>query len=183
MYAKTLRADAASNITRILDAARRAFGDPDTTVALSHIAQEAGVAAATLYRHFPSRQRLAEAVYARLFRAEIDPLFARLAKSDAPREAMRQIAEEISDVIRRERGLMLALGTLGPATAELLEDRRELLEGLVQRGQKAGNIRADITADDIVLLLGVLASASALLEVKPDQRRRRTDLLLDALRP
>lgn len=183
MEPKAIRADAVSNITRILDAARQVFASGDGGGALSRVAQEAGVAAATLYRHFPNRQRLAQAVYARVFRAEIDPLLARLAGGDAPRAAMLQIAEEIAEVARRERGLVLSLDDLGTVTAELLEDRAEFFEGLVVRGQLAGNLRSDISGSDVPQLLGMLASASALMDHEPETRRRYLSLMLDAVRP
>ena len=183
MDLKALRADAFSNVTRILDAARRVFATGDGTGTLTKIAQEAGVGVATLYRHFPNRQTLARAVYERLFVSEIEPLLAKLEGGDAPRRALLDLAERIADVARRERGLVASLGGLGPVTVDLLARHRAAFDDLVARGQAAGHVRADLTGADVPHLLAMLASGIAVLDVDTDVRRRYLGLLLDALEP
>ena len=184
MDLRTMRGDAISNVTRILDAARHVFATGDGTGPLERIAREAGVGIATLYRHFPNRQTLAEAVYERLFVSEIEPLLARLVEStEFPRQALVDVAERIADIARRERGLVASLGGLGTATAALLARHRATFDDLVERGKAAGHLRADLSGADVPHLLAVFASGTAVLDVDDGTRRRYLTLLLDALAP
>lgn len=182
MDLRTMRTDAVSNVTRILDAARRVFATGDGSGTLDKIAREAGVGIATLYRHFPNRQSLAEGVYERIFVAEIEPLLTRLT-TGAPRQALLEVAERIADVARRERGLVASLGSLGSATSGLLARHRETFDELVARGRATGQLRDDVTGDDVPHLLAMFASGTAVLDVDPTTRRRYLGLLLDALAP
>ncbi|MDQ7904801.1 helix-turn-helix domain-containing protein [Phytohabitans sp. ZYX-F-186] len=179
----TLRIDAFSSITRILDAARRVFATGDGAGTLDRIAREAGVGIATLYRHFPNRQTLARAVYERIFTEEIQPILAQISDGDAPRPVLLDVAERLSDIAQRERGLVSSIGNLTEATTELLQRSTEAITPIVQRAQQAGTIRPDIDADDIPHLLAMVAAALGVLDADRTTRRRYLSLLLDALNP
>ncbi|MBU4215490.1 MAG: TetR/AcrR family transcriptional regulator [Actinobacteria bacterium] len=183
MDVRTMRADAVASVTRILDAARRVFQSGDGNRTLDRIAQEAGVGIATLYRHFPNRQSLAEGVYQRLFAQEIEPLLLQVEAADGSHRSLLALAERIVEITRRERGLVASLGDLGETTVDLLRPHRERFEELVARGHAAGNLRPELAGSDLPRLVAMLASAGLVLDVDEAERRRYLHLLLDGLRP
>jgi AcrR family transcriptional regulator len=183
MPPRSLRADAVSNVTRILDAAREVFVSTGGTGPLSRVAEEAGVAAATLYRHFPTRQRLANAVYRRVIATDIEPLLISLEGSDAPREAMFQIAQRITEIALREREVVVSMDDVVTVTVEALKEHQDFFERLVARGQSAGSLRRELRASDIPVILAILVSAAALIDVDPETHRRYLGFVLDALGP
>ncbi|MFJ4436081.1 TetR/AcrR family transcriptional regulator [Streptomyces sp. NPDC088923] len=179
------RADALRNRAKLVDAARAAFaaasrGGPEAT--LEGIAKAAGVGIGTLYRHFPDRDALVEAVYA----AELDAIVeaaAGLAASEPPEEALRAWIGRYGDFVAAKRGMADTLrsafhaGRLAPSTTRARVS--EALGLLLDAGAKAGVLRADVRADDVTaLLLGVFLSAGPHGEQTP----RLLDLVLDALR-
>jgi AcrR family transcriptional regulator len=181
---RALRSDALSSVARILEAARRVFASGDGTGTLDRIAREAGVGIATLYRHFPNRQRLADAVYEHIYAQEIEPLLARLADSaDAPRLVMLDVAERLAEVIQRERGLAASMTDMTDMTSKMLRRSMELLEPVLYRAQEAGAIRPDIEPADIPGILAMLAAALGALNADQPTRRRYLNILLDAFDP
>ncbi|CAN5293636.1 TetR/AcrR family transcriptional regulator [soil metagenome] len=183
MRVGALRSDARSSISRIIEAARRVFASGDGSGTLSRIADEAGVGVATLYRHFPSRQALAHAVYERIFSTEIEPLFVELAKSNAPRAMLLDVAERLVTVVQNEKGLVSSIGNLTEATTVFLRRSSEPLRAVVARAQAAGSIRSDIDAEDIPNILAVAVTGLAVLGSDKATRRRYLSLLLDAMSP
>jgi AcrR family transcriptional regulator len=178
------RSDAFSSVARILEAARRVFASGDGQGTLDRIAQEAGVGIATLYRHFPSRQRLADAVYERVFAEEIAPVLERLVGSgDAPRPVLLDVAERLADIMRRERGLVASIGDVTEATSRLLRGSTDILEPVLRRAQDAGTIRPDLEPADIPSLLAMVAAALGVLDADRPTRRRYLNILLDAFNP
>jgi AcrR family transcriptional regulator len=181
---RALRSDALSSVARILEAARRVFASGDGTGTLDRIAREAGVGIATLYRHFPNRQRLADAVYEHIYAEEIEPLLARLGENaDAPRLVMLDVAERLAEVIQRERGLAASMSDMTETTSRMLRRSMELLEPVLLRAQEAGTIRSDIEPADIPGILAMLAAALGVLNADPPTRRRYLNILLDAFDP
>jgi AcrR family transcriptional regulator len=175
-----LRTDARTSIGRILDAARRLLGEA-RGVPLSQIAQEAGVGIATLYRHFPNRQTLARAVLDSVFDDEAGPLLAEFTSSDASREDLLVVTERLMAILRRERGLVMEVGDAVGVVEHLL-GRDGRLATTVQRAKAAGNLRPDLEAEDLPVLLAALATGPALLAAGP-AGRRYLSYLLDGLNP
>jgi len=183
MASESLRADAFSSISRIIEAARRVFATGDGAGALSRIAQDAGVGIATLYRHFPNRQALAHAVYDRIFSNEIAPLLAEFENGDAPRSVLLDLTERLADIADRERGLVGSLGNFTEVTAEFLTRDLDVFGPVVAKAQAAGNLRPDITASDIPKILALMVAGLGVLGDDRAARRRYLSLLLDALNP
>lgn len=183
MDVKTMRTDAVASIGRILEAAWHVFGTDAGTGTLEKIAHEAGVGIATLYRHFPSRQVLARAVYERLFVTEIEPLLRRAEAGDGRHEELLDVAMGIVQVGRRERGVVTSIGDLTAATTELLADHLHQFDALVGRGKAAGNLRADLEGKDVAHVLAMFATGAVALSVDALALRRYLGMLLDGLQP
>lgn len=179
----SMRSDAVSNVARIVEAARRVFATGDGTGPLSRVARDAGVGVATLYRHFPDRESLASAVYAHVFATEIEPALATFGRHGVSREALLDVAERISDVVAHQPGLIAAMSDITETTRDLLRHRMETMAPTLRASQEAGNIRPDITPEDLPVLIALVATAFAGTSLDPPARRRYLGLLLDALSP
>ncbi|MGF2952132.1 TetR/AcrR family transcriptional regulator [Mycobacterium sp. THU-M116] len=183
MAQRTLRADAFDSITRILAAARTVFAAEDGSGAFKRIATEAGVGIATVYRHFPTREALAQAVYDNLFTTEIAPLISEFERSDTPREVLLDMAENLLTVLDRQRGLVLSLGNMAHVTAELFTRNIDTIGPAVTRAQHAGTLRPDLRGTDIPPLFAMVVSGLQGIHLDHPTRRRYLSLLLDGLNP
>ncbi|WP_105968069.1 TetR/AcrR family transcriptional regulator [Streptomyces geranii] len=180
---KPVRADAARNRTRLLDAARVAFASEEP-VSLKRIAQETGVGIATLYRHFPTREALVEAIYQQELAqlcADAEALLATRGPDDALRGWMDRFADcastrrETTDALRAV--LVSDIGTVSRARDRL----RAAVQGILDAGAATGTLRDDVRAEDIVVtLVGMFTTTS--LAGGRDQLGRMFDLLMDAVR-
>ncbi|WP_235189365.1 MULTISPECIES: TetR/AcrR family transcriptional regulator [Mycolicibacterium] len=177
------RTDAYANESRILAAAREVFAEHGAAATLTQIAAHAGVGNATLYRHFPNRQALAAAVYEDAFATDVEPVILALIDSDAPREAFIDVIERLAELMYLQRPLLPSLDHLTELTSKLFNRKRELLETLVTQGQAAGDLRADLTVDDVPTFVAMVTAASVALDQPPQLRRRYLSLMLDALNP
>jgi AcrR family transcriptional regulator len=183
--ARALRSDAARNRDTLLAAATRAFATADEEPSMRAIAREADVGIATLYRHFPTRESLVDAVYQDQVKRLT--LGAReLLQQLAPAKAMRRWMDLFADWLATKHGMLSTLLAM-VESGEIVhaETRAELLEAIttiLDAGRAAGDLRADVTAEDIAAsLLGILTVAG-----KPDnqaQASRLLNLLMDGLRP
>lgn len=179
------RADAQRNRERILEAARLAFACGGAQASLDDIARQAGVGPGTLYRHFPARKALLEAVY----RAELEKLAAAaqtLAGTRPPVEALRAWLLLFVDAVAAKQ-------IIAPALNSLVEDHKKTFEasyarmhdalrGLVTRAVKRGDIRRDLDPVDLLRALVGVANVSA----SPDWQqsaRRLVDILIAGSRP
>ncbi len=175
------RSDAFANIARIVAAARRVFAREGASATLSQVAAEAGVSDATLYRHFPNRQALAAAVYEDVFNSEVTP--AVLALSESPPEAYIDALAQLEDVMSAQRPLLASLDDLASLTAEMILRDRELFEDVLMHAQARGNLRTDLTADEVATFVAMITTASVAMNHPAPQRRRYLGLMVDALSP
>jgi len=174
------RADARRNREKLLAAARDAFTAADDTVALEAIARDAGVGIGTLYRHFPTRQALLEAVYV----DEVEAM-ARAAADLAelpPWDALSQWLHQYVGFAATKRALNEALMETDPDSNVLLTCRTAIAgagTALVERAQRAGVVRSDTTFMDVVRMVGAIAMVPT---EDPEQTQRLLELALDGLR-
>jgi len=179
------RADAQRNRERILEVAKEAFTRSGASASLDDIAKEAGVGAGTLYRHFPTRDALLEAVY----RTEVEKLAAaeqKFAQAMTPVEALRSWMLLFVDYIATKQIIAPALNTFVGGPSKLYEGSRAKIKGaidsLVKRAIKSGEIRRDLEPFDLLrALIGVSNVASG-----PDWQqsaRRLVDILISGSRP
>ncbi|HEV7979296.1 TetR/AcrR family transcriptional regulator [Amycolatopsis sp.] len=182
--ARPLRADAQINHDRLLDAAALAFAKDGAEASLKAIAQDAGVGIGTLYRRFPTRDRLVEATYrnevARICAAAPD-----LLKASPAVEALRVWMDQFIDFLATKRGMAEALRAVLVADGELRMRTRDLLTdalaALLKAGAAENAIRQDVEPDDVLMGLGGVALIAG-EPAQRDQARRLLDLLVDGLK-
>ncbi|WP_338735677.1 helix-turn-helix domain-containing protein [Asticcacaulis sp. DW145] len=153
-----LRADAQRNRERILAAAEEVFVEQGANIALEEVAKRAGVGIGTLYRRFPTREELLAAAYSARFEAFAETSLSRDGKLD-PLTALRLYLEELVQHSSVYRGLAASLGTvLAVGTPGCVATSNEGVR-LLDRGQKAGVVRSDISFDDIVCVVMAISMA------------------------
>jgi AcrR family transcriptional regulator len=156
-----LRADARRNRDRLIAAARDAFAEHGAEASLDEIARRAGVGPGTLYRHFPTRLALIEAVY----RDGVEALCAEardLMSSPAPSEAFAAWLRSFLTYAGAKRGLATALMAITgedrpPVFAACHEMIREAGDALLARAQEAGAVRPDVQLWDLLKLVSGIA--------------------------
>lgn len=182
---RPIRADARRNREKLITVAREAFAAADDTVPLESIAREAEVGIGTLYRHFPTREALVEAVYA----AELDDVTTSaptLLDQFPPDVALRAWLDRYAAFIVTKRGMAATLRAgwaSGRITTPTTRQRiTATIATILTRGAEEGSLRADVAPDDVTtMLLGVFLSTAA--SDTPEQTGRLLDLVIDALRP
>ncbi|GAA2856130.1 TetR/AcrR family transcriptional regulator [Pseudonocardia halophobica] len=181
----TLRADAERNRRALVAAARAVFGEQGLQAPIDEIARRAGVGNATLYRRFPSRRALVAAVFAERLADFARAAEEALAEPD-PWTGFRAYVLTVLRMQAADRGLADLLTLSVPAEPELeaLRGRVEAgLAELVDRAQRSGDLRADVTPEDLPLLL--MANAGLVhrtAEAAPHAWERLAAFLLDGLR-
>lgn len=179
------RADAQRNRERILEVAKDAFAKSGVNTSFDDIAREAGVGPGTLYRHFPTRDALLEAVY----RSEVERLAAaqqRFAESMPPVEALRAWMMLFVDYIATKQIIAPALNTIVGGPSKLFDGTRaqiqNAIDALVKRAIKSGDIRKDLEPFDLLrALIGVANVASS--PGWQQSAKRLVDILISGSRP
>ena len=182
--AKRPRADAERNRTRLLDAARTAFASGQDPVTLDQIARDAGVGIGTLYRHFPTREALIEAVY----RKELGDLCASagdLLRTQSPDRALRAWMSRFADYVAAKREMADAIrAVFASGTVTVSQARDELaaaVQTILDAGAADGTLRADVRPQDVVAMIVGIFTATSIAGGR-EQLERMFDLLMDALR-
>jgi AcrR family transcriptional regulator len=182
--ARKPRADSARNRQLLVDTAKTAFAQVGLEVSLEEIARRAGVGIGTLYRHFPSREAVVEAV----FRHEVEQLaeaVPRLLESSPPAEALHQWMHLFVDYIATKRLIAPSLSAAVARTPSLYTSSTELImqaiSTLVKRAVESGAVREDIDPGD--LLRGMVGVSYGNTDPSWEASARRLiDLLMDGLR-
>ncbi|MDQ0758798.1 AcrR family transcriptional regulator [Streptomyces canus] len=170
----------------LVEAAHEVFTEQGLEAPLDVIARRAGVGNATLYRHFPSRAALVDAVFR-------DPLTGTMAAGEQARaaadpwEGLVGYMEAVFAVLATDRGTndLMTTHLEGVESLQAVHaHNRATMELLLRRGCKAGSIRADVTTEDVLFALAALGRAvpSLATAVGPEAWRRPLALLLDGLR-
>ncbi|WP_336765044.1 TetR/AcrR family transcriptional regulator [Paenibacillus sp. USHLN196] len=180
---RPVRADAQRNINALLQSAMTVFATSGVDAPVREIAEKAGVGVGTLYRHFPQRSDLIEAV----FRQEVDACAdaaEELSAQYEPGEALARWMQRYVDFIAAKRGLAAALHSGNPAyeTLPAYFDKRlnPALRTLLETAAAAGEVRADVEPDDLLRAVASLSAAGH--KSNPMQARQMVALLVDGLR-
>src|SRR6201986_3932468 len=150
------RADALRNRERVLEAAKAVFSAGRPAASLEAVAREAGVGIGTLYRHFPTRESLYEAVYRREVE-QLGELAEELKSEPSPVDALRRWLRSNVEFVATKKGMSAALALAAQANSELMAfsyDRlTKAIGDLLDRAVKAGEIRGDVGPDDLLRAL------------------------------
>jgi AcrR family transcriptional regulator len=175
------RADARRNYEKVLGAAREAFAEGGESTALEAIARRAGVGIGTLYRHFPTRQALLEAVYV----GEVEDICRTAAELDDadPWEALNTWFEQFLGYMATKQALAAELLNYLDRDNELFKVSRTALwaagEPLLTRAQEAGVVRPDVTIGDVIpMVMGIAKVPTG----DPEQNAHMLRIALDGLR-
>jgi AcrR family transcriptional regulator len=179
---RPMRADARRNYERLVAAAREVFAQEGGGASMDAIARQAGVGVGTLYRHFPKRIDLVEAVY----RTDVDTLVDTAEEAVAELEPWPAVVTFLEAFVRYAQGKRTFLNELREAfdkNPELRLDMLERVEGSMQlvigRAQDAGAVRTDVSGHDVMQLVGPMCTNASLSE---DQSVRLLGMILDGLR-
>jgi len=181
LIARPKRADARRNYDKVLAAAREAFAEGGESTSLEEIARRAGVGIGTLYRHFPNRQALLEALYV----GEVEEMCRSAAElnSSDPWEALVSWFEGFTAYMATKRALAAELLNYLDQDAELFKLCRTSLfsagEPLLKRAQEAGVVRPDIEIGEVIQMVGAIGKMPA---SDPAQVERILRVALDGLR-
>jgi AcrR family transcriptional regulator len=175
------RADARRNYEKVLAAAREAFAEGGESTALEEIARRAGVGIGTLYRHFPNRQALLEALYV----GEVEEMCRSATALDTgdPWEALIGWFESFTSYIATKRALAAELQNYLDQDAPLFQVCRTSLfeagEPLLKRAQEAGVVRGDVSIGEVIQMV---VSIGKMPTGDPKQNEHMLRVALDGLR-
>jgi AcrR family transcriptional regulator len=179
------RVDVRRNRMRLLDAMRRTLARRGVDVSMREVAREAGVGVATLYRHFPTRDELLDAVLEDVFE-ELGAAGDRALQEGDAWVGFTRFVEETLALKARNRGLKDVIETRqrGRQRAAAMRRRiRPVLAKLVERAQSQGALRADFAPQDVWLLFwGSDRVIELTTDVAPELWRRQLGFVLDGLR-
>jgi AcrR family transcriptional regulator len=180
-----LRKDAERNRQRIIDAARQVFADQGVHAPVEEIARQAGVGVGTVYRRFPDRTELVEAVFLERAQRYLVAAQEALGHPD-PWEGFRSYLERLRAMQAEDQVVTDVLTLDLPASTAFQQLRKRLYatqNRLIRAAQEQGTLRADFVPEDVVLLL--IANAAIIDRVGaevPESSPRFFALALDALR-
>jgi AcrR family transcriptional regulator len=177
-------ADAERNRLRLLEAAQAAFTTASEPVTLEQVARDAEVGIGTLYRHFPTREALVEAVY----RKELEALCAGAAGLLAalpPERALRAWMDRFADYVTAKREMGEAIAAVFASGAVTVSQARAQMtvatQAILEAGIADGTLRADVRPEDVVAMIVGCFTATSIAGGR-EQLKRMFDLLTDAVR-
>jgi AcrR family transcriptional regulator len=178
---RPLRQDAARNRERLLTAAAETFAQAGPEASVEQIAAAAGVGMGTLYRRFPTKQALIDALATDLLCRMLD--LGRTALATDADEAFETFLVQAMEAQYAHRGCLPQVWD-SLATSELQAEVTDIVKALLQQAQRVGSVRTDVTHGDIRLIFfglrGVLESSA---DVAPEAWRRHLELVMAGLRP
>jgi AcrR family transcriptional regulator len=177
----TLRRDAARNRSKILAAARASFDEYGVDVGVEVIAQRAGVGVGTLYRRFPTKELLIEAVVAEVLDAVLSAAESAL-EHESPADGFSEFIRAVGWLQFEHAGCLTRLWN--NTTGDVRDQIEAASRALLTRAQQAGAVRPDLVYEDVVVLFwslrGVIEATSA---VSPEAWLRHLELLMTSLAP
>ena len=179
--AKPMRADARRNRELLVSAARKVFAEHGSGVSMEAIAKHAGVGIGTLYRHFPNRFDIVEAVY----RDDVEELVRAAEQTEAlePWEAVEAFFEAFLRYTKTKQVLLNELKQGFEKNPELRSRMRERIDAafdvVVERAKEAGVVRQDVSGADLTQLVSPICTNAS---ISDEQMRRLINLVLDGLR-
>jgi AcrR family transcriptional regulator len=181
---RPLRADARRNREKVLSAARAVFAEQGVDAQMDDVARRADVGVGTVYRHFPTKEALLNALSDELF-AVVAVHARNMLTLDDPWEAFTRAMWFGAQKTAGDRAFTEILGAssrMPPRTCPGKEDLRVTVAELMERCKAAGQMRPDAIIDDIPMMMCGIGSASHMPHPVPDAWRRHLAIMLDGLR-
>ena len=179
---RSMRADALKNRRRILEVAEAVFAAEGVSVPIDTVAERAGVGVGTLYRHFPTKEALFEAiVMVRL--QDLMEAAEKHAHDDDPSEGLYAFLREFARQASAKRDLFDAMSSAGidikSQCSEMIDEMKRRVEVLVQRAVEAGAVRRDVSAEEII---GLVSGACHAVSRDDESLMRMVSVVCDGLR-
>lgn len=188
--AKPLRADAARNRLKVIEAAREAFAEQGRDAQMDDIARRAGVGVGTVYRHFPTKRSLAMATMEHRVERILDFIRNEMLPDADPWRALAGSLEFCGTMQERDRGYAEAVASVTgspaagsgmmQASPERIQEMFDMTDVFLARARAEGVVRADLTAAD---MSPIYAGLCAVVQAGIPDWRRYVEILLDGLRP
>ncbi len=181
---RPLRADARRNRERVLDAARATFAEQGRDAQMDDVARRAEVGVGTVYRHFPTKEALIEALALEAFE-RITALAKEAVNDPDPWEGFQRTLWVSAEILAGDRALSEVMAAIpGPIVAGT-EVQRQLIDAMgtmMRAAQAAGKLRADLVLDDIPMLMCGIGAATVKHHHIPDAWRRHMAIVIDGIR-
>ena len=181
---RPLRADARRNREKVLAAARAVFSEHGRDAQMDDVARRAGVGVGTVYRHFPTKEALIEALMVDSFQAIAAKAEAALEIED-PWEAFTCVLWRGAEILAADRALSEVFASIPGAMEQAMptvEGLQESISRIMDRAQAAGVLRDDVVVDDIPMIMCGVGSATKKEHRCAESWRRHLMILLDGLR-
>jgi AcrR family transcriptional regulator len=183
---RPLRADAVKNRLRILEAAEEVFAAEGVTASVDSVAERAGVGVGTLYRNFPTKEALFEAIVVMRI-DELSRAIESVAEADDPGKAFFDFLRLLAERAALKRDLFAALATAGidikSQCAETYDRMHQAIERLLERAQRAGAVREDLDGSEAI---GLVVGTCLVAEQSPGfagSPERMLEVVIDGMRP
>jgi AcrR family transcriptional regulator len=182
---RPLRADARRNRERVLAAAREVFAENGREAQMDDVARRAEVGVGTVYRHFPTKEALIDALVAEAFSRLLVVAQEQSQREDDPWDALVTTLWAGAEILAGDRAVSAILSEVyGPVNvdADLQLQMHETTDRIVMRAREAGVLRPDVMLDDIPMVMCGIGMATCKPHQVPDAWRRHLTILLDGLR-
>jgi AcrR family transcriptional regulator len=179
---RPLRADARRNRERVLEAASAVFAEHGREAQMDDVARRAGVGVGTVYRHFPTKEALIEALAEDRFERVVAATRAAAEQEDAW-AAFTDALWVGAEILSSDRSFTEIVGEVRmPIAPELVEQLREVFEGLIERAKASGDLRPDVVIDDIPMFMCGIGAATRKPHACKEAWRRHLAIIIDGLR-
>lgn len=183
---RPMRADAVKNRQRILEAAEEIFAAEGVSVPIDAVADRAGVGVGTLYRHFPTKEALFEAIVVARLESLLE-LAKSHAGSDQPGDALFCFLGEFAQQASAKHDLFDALSSAGidikSNCSEMVDEMKRNIDVLLQDAVRAGQVRSDVSTDEMIGLVVGVCSAGGHSHYDDATLTRMVEVVCDGLRP
>jgi AcrR family transcriptional regulator len=182
---RPLRADARRNRERVLAAAREVFAEQGREAQIDDVARRAEVGVGTVYRHFPTKEALIDAIAGEAFERLVVVAEDQLEHNLDPWDSLEKTLWAGAGLLAGDRAVSeLMAETTGPVNVDFEVQKRmnSAMRALLERAQAAGALRPDIVLDDVAMLMCGVGSATVKPHVMPDSWRRHLTVVIDGLR-
>jgi AcrR family transcriptional regulator len=182
---RPLRADARRNRERVLTAAREVFAEQGREAQMDDVARRAAVGVGTVYRHFPTKEALVDAIAVEAFERLLAIAKEQAQRDDNAWDALVTTLWAGAEILAGDRALSAIMSEMyGPVTVnpDLQRQMSETTSVLVERAQAAGALRPDVILDDIPTVMCGVGMATCKPHSVPDAWRRHVAIIIDGLR-